>query len=162
MPEVDDLAVGLVGFCFGGGLAFDVAARAAQAQTPVAALVSFYGSALPGLLGHAEHVTCPSLHVFGTADSYIPTEQVEQIREAVTAGGTREQVRFELHEAPGTPSTTPTRCSTTSGPAGTPGRRPRSSSPSTSRRGGSAPAGRLRIPPRGWLTCTSGRPWAVR
>lgn len=101
MPEVNDLAVGLVGFCFGGGLAFDVAARAAQAQTPVAALVSFYGSALPGLLDRAEHVTCPSLHVFGTADSYIPMEQVEQIREAVTAGGTREQVRFELHEGAG-------------------------------------------------------------
>ena len=101
MPEVDDLAVGLVGFCFGGGLAFDVAARAAQAQTPVAALVSFYGSALPGLLDRAGHVTCPSLHVFGTADSYIPMEQVEQIREAVTAGGTREQVRFELHEGAG-------------------------------------------------------------
>ena len=101
LPEVDEQAVGLVGFCFGGGLAFDVAARAAQAQVPVAALVSFYGSALPGLLGQAEHVTCPSLHVFGTADAYIPAEQVEQIREAVTAGGTREQVRFELHEGAG-------------------------------------------------------------
>ncbi|MGC5584489.1 dienelactone hydrolase family protein [Ornithinimicrobium sp. W1665] len=101
MPEVEDLSVGLVGFCFGGGLAFDVAARAAQAGAPVAALVSFYGSALPGLLAQAEHVTCPSLHVFGTADSYIPSEQVEQIREAVTAGGTREQVRLELHEGAG-------------------------------------------------------------
>ena len=38
--------VGIVGFCFGGGLAFNVAA-----QSPADALVSYYGSALPELLG---------------------------------------------------------------------------------------------------------------
>lgn len=101
MAGVDESRVGLVGFCFGGGLAFNVAAAAAQAETPVAVLVSFYGSALPGLLDLAEHVDCPSLHVFGTADAYIPMEQVERIRDAVTGGGTREQVRFELHEGAG-------------------------------------------------------------
>lgn len=97
-PGVDPSQIGLVGFCFGGGLAFEVAASAAQAGVPVAALVSYYGSALPNLLHLADHVEVPSLHHFGTSDSYIPLEQVEQIREAVTAGGTREQVRFELHE----------------------------------------------------------------
>ena len=101
LPEVDQDAVGLVGFCFGGGLAFNVAASAAQAEVPVAALVSFYGSALPGLLDLAEQVECPSLHVFGSTDAYIPMEQVSRIREAVTAGGRREQVRFELHEGAG-------------------------------------------------------------
>lgn len=101
MPEVTDTAVGLVGFCFGGGLAFNVAAAATQAEVPPAVLVSFYGSALPGLLHLAEDVECPSLHVFGTADDYIPMEKVEQIRDAVTAGGTREQVRLELHEGAG-------------------------------------------------------------
>lgn len=101
MDGVDDTRVGLVGFCFGGGLAFHVAASAAQAQVPVAALVSFYGSALPGLLALADRVTCPSLHVFGTADAYLPLDQVEVIRDAVTDGGTREQVRVELHEGAG-------------------------------------------------------------
>ena len=95
---VDADRVGLVGFCFGGGLAFNVAAAAAQAGRPVAALVSYYGSALPNLLGLAGDVDVPSLHHFGTSDSYIPMEQVEQIRAVVTADGTREQVRFELHE----------------------------------------------------------------
>ena len=101
MPGVDDARVGLVGFCFGGGLAFNVAAAASAAEVPPAALVSFYGSALPGLLGLAEDVTCPSLHVFGTADAYIPLETVEKVRDAVTAGGTRPQVRFELHDDAG-------------------------------------------------------------
>ena len=98
---VDEERVGLLGFCFGGGLAFDVAASAAMAEVPVAALVSFYGSALPSLLPLAEHVQCPSLHHFGDADAYIPLESVEAIRDAVTAGGTRPQVRFEVYEGAG-------------------------------------------------------------
>lgn len=93
--------VALLGFCLGGGLAFNVAAAATAAGRPPAALVSYYGSALPNLLDLAPQVEAPSLHVFGTQDDYLPMEQVEQIREAVTAGGEREQVRFELHEGAG-------------------------------------------------------------
>lgn len=93
-PEVDP--VGIFGFCFGGGLAFDVAAR-----TDPAVLVSYYGSALPGLTALAPQVTCPSLHHFGTADLYLPMDQVERIRDAVTAGGTRHDVEVELHEGAG-------------------------------------------------------------
>lgn len=74
--------VALLGFCFGGGLAFNVAAQ----RTPDA-LVSYYGSALPGLLDLAPQVTCPSLHHFGLADTFIPADTVEQIKQAVTAVG---------------------------------------------------------------------------
>ncbi|MDO5741208.1 MAG: dienelactone hydrolase family protein [Ornithinimicrobium sp.] len=101
MAGVNEERVGLLGFCFGGGLAFDVAASAAMAEAPVAALVSFYGSSLPSLLPLAEQVQCPSLHHFGDADAYIPLESVEAIRDAVTAGGTRPQVRFEVYEGAG-------------------------------------------------------------
>jgi carboxymethylenebutenolidase len=87
-----DGGVGLLGFCFGGGLAFHVAA-----VTPVDVLVSYYGSALPGLLGLADQVTVPSLHHFGTADAYISAEAQEQIRAAVTANG----ARFETYEGAG-------------------------------------------------------------
>ena len=72
--------VGLLGFCFGGGLAFNIAAK-----EPVAALVSYYGSALPMLLEVAPKVTAPSLHHFGTADSFIDQESVAKVRAAVTA-----------------------------------------------------------------------------
>ncbi|WP_299298995.1 dienelactone hydrolase family protein [uncultured Brachybacterium sp.] len=98
---VDSEQVGLFGFCYGGGLAFAAAASAAEEQRPPSVLVSYYGSALPTLLGRAALVGAPSLHHFGTADAFIPAEQVEQIREAVTMGGAREQVRFELHEGAG-------------------------------------------------------------
>jgi carboxymethylenebutenolidase len=82
--------VGLVGFCYGGGLAFAVAARAS-----VDALVAYYGSAIPALLDLAPAVTAPSLHHFGEADSYIPPDVVDSIREAVTRDGA------ELHTYPG-------------------------------------------------------------
>lgn len=80
--------VGIVGFCFGGGLGFNVAAL-----SPADALVSYYGSALPQLLGVEPYdpgdvtlsvidpaqVTAPSLHHWGLADSFIPRPVVEQV-----------------------------------------------------------------------------------
>jgi carboxymethylenebutenolidase len=83
-PEVDG-PVGVFGFCFGGGLAFAVAAR----PGPPAAdfLVSYYGSALPNLLDLAPQVRCPGLHHFGLADDYLTRDVVRRIEEAVTSGG---------------------------------------------------------------------------
>lgn len=98
---VDSERVGLLGFCYGGGLAFSTAAAAIREQRPPSVLVSYYGSALPQLLEHAEIVDVPSLHHFGTADAFIEMPMVEQIRAAVTAGGAREQVEFRLHDGAG-------------------------------------------------------------
>ncbi|MCG7426125.1 dienelactone hydrolase family protein [Helcobacillus sp. ACRRO] len=95
----DEVAV--MGFCYGGGLAFTVAAQSARDGAAPAALIAFYGSALPDLLDLAAEVDIPSLHVFGTADTFIPMDQVERIREAVTADGIRDQVEFHLHEGAG-------------------------------------------------------------
>jgi carboxymethylenebutenolidase len=82
---------GVIGFCFGGGLAFNVAAVA-----EVDALVSYYGSDLPRLLDLADRVGAPSLHHFGTADDFIDPAAVERIRSAVTTTGA--PVEFELYE----------------------------------------------------------------
>jgi carboxymethylenebutenolidase len=84
-------AAGLVGFCFGGGLAFNVAA-----EDDPAVLVSYYGSAIPGLLDLAPRVLAPSLHHFGLADDYIDVATVERIRDAVTGGVSR--VEFQTYE----------------------------------------------------------------
>jgi len=80
---------GLIGFCFGGGLAFNVAA---VSEPDV--LVSYYGSALGHLLPLAGRVTAPSLHHFGRADAFIPTATQDEIRDAVTQHG----ARFETYE----------------------------------------------------------------
>ncbi len=89
-PEVTG-SVGVVGFCFGGGLGYAVAAA-----SPVDALVSFYGSALPDLVNAVPSVSTPSLHHFGESDSYIPIDTVERIRDSVSAGGP-----VEFHTYPG-------------------------------------------------------------
>lgn len=94
LPHVD--RVGALGFCLGGGLAY--AATAAAAAAP-SALVSYYGSALPQLVDAGIEVDVPSLHHFGTADSYIPLETVEAIRAWVTRGDNH--VEFELYEGAG-------------------------------------------------------------
>lgn len=86
--------IALVGFCYGGGLAFNLAA-----QTVPDALVSYYGSALPTLLPLAREVTAPSLHHFGTADEFIPLETVEKVRDAVTTGHPR--VQFFTYDGAG-------------------------------------------------------------
>jgi carboxymethylenebutenolidase len=83
-PEVDGPA-GVFGFCFGGGLAFAVAARTGPAGAGF--LVSYYGSALPDLLDLAPNVRSPSLHHFGLADSYLPPDVVRRISAAVGADG---------------------------------------------------------------------------
>ena len=77
-PEVDG-RTGVFGFCFGGGLAFAVAA----ADDPDF-LVSYYGSALPDLLDQAAQVTAPSLHHFGLSDDYLTPDVVDRITEAVS------------------------------------------------------------------------------
>lgn len=88
LPEVTGGA-GVVGFCFGGGLGFHLAAVADPD-----ALVSYYGSSLPGLLELAPQVTAPSLHHFGLADSFLDQPTVERVREAVD---TRPDVEFETY-----------------------------------------------------------------
>jgi carboxymethylenebutenolidase len=88
MIEVEG-GVGLLGFCFGGGLAFNVAA-----VDDVDVLVSYYGSSLGNLLHLASDVQAPSLHHFGLADAFIPAETIAEIRAAVTEHG----AQFETYE----------------------------------------------------------------
>lgn len=88
--DLPDLAssdhLGYVGFCYGGGLAYAAAATAEENEgSPIDALVSYYGSALPTLLDR--EVAAPSLHHFGSADQFIPMEQVEKIRTHVEKAG---------------------------------------------------------------------------
>jgi carboxymethylenebutenolidase len=87
-----DGPVALVGFCWGGSVAFATAARA-----QVDALVSFYGSSLPDQLDLVPSVTAPSLHHFGEADSFIPMDKVRAVQDAVQAG----PAPVEFHLYPG-------------------------------------------------------------
>ncbi|MPV50580.1 dienelactone hydrolase family protein [Pseudactinotalea sp. HY160] len=106
----DSPPVTLLGFCYGGGLAYAAAAETAETpaprepaehtEPPASALVSYYGSALPALTAEPTlRVERPSLHHFGTADAYVPLEAVRAIRERVTAA--RAPVEFHLYDGAG-------------------------------------------------------------
>jgi carboxymethylenebutenolidase len=73
LPEVRG-HTGVLGFCLGGTLAFAVAADADPD-----ALVAYYGSIIPEMLGDADRITCPALFHFGAQDQYIPLEQSERV-----------------------------------------------------------------------------------
>jgi len=62
---------GVLGFCFGGGLGFNVAAVSSPDV-----LVSYYGSSLPTLLELAPKVRATSVHHFGDADMYLQADEV--------------------------------------------------------------------------------------
>lgn len=77
--------VALVGFCFGGGLAY-AALQDASGPGRADALVSYYGSALPGLVD-GPPVEVPSLHHFGDADEFIDADARAHIQQVVEEAG---------------------------------------------------------------------------
>lgn len=74
LPEVTG-PVAVLGFCFGGTLAFRVAAEA----DPDAA-VAYYGSGIAGSLELADRIECPIVFHFGGQDPYIPRRDVDRVR----------------------------------------------------------------------------------
>ncbi|MGP4027503.1 dienelactone hydrolase family protein [Actinomadura sp. 3N407] len=70
--------VGVLGFCFGGTVAYLLAANA-----EVDALVSFYGSGVPGALEQIDAIGGPVQFHFGGDDPYIPREDVAKVERAV-------------------------------------------------------------------------------
>ena len=75
--------IGLVGFCFGGRVAFLVGT-----SRPLGAVVGFYGGGIvtarwpqfPALIEQAPHMKAAYLGLFGDQDQSIPVEDAERIR----------------------------------------------------------------------------------
>ncbi|GAC1365726.1 MAG: dienelactone hydrolase family protein [Acidimicrobiales bacterium] len=84
---------GVMGFCLGGRLAWSVASR----FDPDVA-VSYYGSGIADALGELDAITCPTLLHYGTADPYIPRDQIDRIAAAVEG---KPGFEVMLHEGAG-------------------------------------------------------------
>jgi carboxymethylenebutenolidase len=93
MPEVTGRQAGVVGFCLGGTLAYQVAVDG----DPHVAVV-YYGSGIPGALDAAGRITCPTIMHWGGADPFIPREQVDAVA-AMAAG--HETIECHVHEGAG-------------------------------------------------------------
>ncbi len=70
--------VAILGFCWGGTLAWGAAARLKPA-----AAVCYYGA---GLAAQSAPPTCPTLLHFAQSDPGIPAEEVEQLRQSIPTG----------------------------------------------------------------------------
>ena len=71
--------VGVVGFCWGGRMAY-----VAACELPVACGVAYYGGGIAQELGKTPK--CPMLYHFGGQDTHIPQSDVEKIRAADPRG----------------------------------------------------------------------------
>ncbi|MGH3377463.1 MAG: dienelactone hydrolase family protein [Actinoallomurus sp.] len=95
LPEVGGTGhgAGILGFCLGGSIAYVLAA-----QNAAVAVVSFYGSAVPGTLKLLDAIACPLQFHFGGADPYIPRDEVAKVEDAVR---TRPTVEIHVEEEAG-------------------------------------------------------------
>lgn len=79
LGALGQLPVGVVGFCWGGTVA-----HVAAIELPIAAAVSYYGSAITQWLD--KRPRCPVLYHFGDRDRSIPPASIEQIQRANPTG----------------------------------------------------------------------------
>jgi carboxymethylenebutenolidase len=86
LPEVRG-GLGVIGFCLGGSIGYFLAARA-----QIDAVVSFYGSEVPGHTDVLAQISAPIQFHFGGNDPYIPRDQVARVEEAV-----RDTQNAEVH-----------------------------------------------------------------
>ena len=89
-PEVDG-PVGVVGFCFGGGLTYGVAC-----ELDPACAVAYYGVGVELLVDRIDEVTCPTLLQFGSTDVFIPPESIERLQ---VAAGAKPNIDVEVFDA---------------------------------------------------------------
>jgi carboxymethylenebutenolidase len=102
LEEVGPRAAGVMGYCLGGRLSYEVAV----AGQPDAA-VCYYGSGIGGRLEDAGDIVCPILFHYGGSDPFIPVEEIEAVQKAF-AGRADAEVHvhadaghaFENFEAP--------------------------------------------------------------
>jgi len=93
MPEVTGHQAGVIGFCLGGTLAYEVAVNG----DPQVAVV-YYGSGIPAALGAAGRIACPTIMHWGGADPFIPREHVDAVA-AMAAG--HDSIECHVHEGAG-------------------------------------------------------------
>jgi len=85
--------VGVIGFCFGGGLAYGAAC-----ELDPACVVAYYGVGVELLAERIDEVTCPALLHFGTDDVFITPDALERLQ---AAAGVKPNIEIDVYEGAG-------------------------------------------------------------
>jgi carboxymethylenebutenolidase len=98
LPDVQPKAIGIVGWCMGGGLALSAAAHAAQQHSdPFGAVVCFYGRPLEA--ADTAKLKAPVLGLYGELDTGIPQSLVQGFDKDLEKAG----VQHYVHTYAGAP-----------------------------------------------------------
>ncbi len=89
-PSVIPSAIGVMGFCTGGGFAF---LTACTMSDQIAAAAPFYGVVLDEWIEAVEKITVPIHLFFGGADPFIPSERIRQIEARFAELGKRYRIK---------------------------------------------------------------------
>ena len=85
--------VGVIGFCFGGGLAYGAAC-----ELDPACVVAYYGVGVELIAERIDEVTCPALLHFGTDDVFITPDALERLQAAADA---KPNIEIDVYDGAG-------------------------------------------------------------
>ena len=89
--EIPGVKTGLVGFCMGGKIAYQMAAR-----TDIEAAVGYYGVGIDGMLDEADNISGHLLLHIPTADGFVPADAQKAMH-----AGLDDHPRVTLHDYEG-------------------------------------------------------------
>lgn len=95
LPEVKGSPIGVIGFCMGGGLSLSTAIRSSIPGTAAidAAAIFYGGGDLPSN-DQLQRIKCPIFGAYGSEDSGIPPEKVEQFQVLLDANGIENDIHI--------------------------------------------------------------------
>lgn len=82
-PQVDESRIAVMGYCFGGSAALELA----RSGEKVAGIVSFHGGLQTGAPAEADGIASPILVLTGAEDPVVPAEAVTAFEDELRAGG---------------------------------------------------------------------------
>jgi carboxymethylenebutenolidase len=92
LPFVDSSKLAVIGWCFGGGQALQLALH--SEQHPLAATILYYGTPLVTDKQQLSNIKWPVLGIFGDKDQAIPLSNIQQFKAALDSIGVPNEINI--------------------------------------------------------------------